>query len=48
MPSKSATQVLPDQWPQHNEYWSNSELSQQTFCRDRNLSYHQFYDWRKN
>ena len=47
MPSKSATRVLPDQWRQDIEDWRNSGLSQQAFCRDRNLSYHQFHYWRK-
>jgi hypothetical protein len=47
MPRKSATQAPPQQWRQHIEDWRNSGLSQQAFCRDRNLSYHKFHYWRK-
>ncbi|MGD8914181.1 MAG: hypothetical protein PVJ68_15775 [Candidatus Thiodiazotropha sp.] len=47
MPSKSATQALSHQWRQHIEDWRNSGLTQQAFCRDRNLSYHKFHYWRK-
>jgi hypothetical protein len=47
MPSKSTTRVLPDQWRQHIEDWRSSGINQQAFCRDRNLSYHQFHYWRK-
>jgi hypothetical protein len=47
MPNKSATQALSQQWRQHIENWRNSGLSQQAFCRNRNLSYHKFHYWRK-
>jgi hypothetical protein len=47
MPSKTATQAHSQQWRQHIEDWYNSGLSQQAFCRDRNLCYHQFHYWRK-
>jgi hypothetical protein len=47
MPSKSATQARSQTWRQHIEDWHNSGLSQQAFCRDRNLSYPQFHYWRK-
>jgi hypothetical protein len=47
MPSMSATHDLPQQWRQHIEDWRNSGLSQQAFCRDRNLSFNQFHYWRK-
>jgi hypothetical protein len=47
MPSISATHDLPQQWRQHIEDWRNSGLSQQAFCRDRNLSFNQFHYWRK-
>ena len=47
MPSKPATQALSRQWRQYIEDWRNSGLSQQAFCRDRDLSYHKFHYWRK-
>ena len=47
MLSKTTTKDLADQWRQYIEDWSHSGLSQQTFCRDRGLRYHQFHYWRK-
>ena len=47
MPNKSTTPVHAQQWRQYIEQWRNSGLSQQAFCRDRNLGYHQFHYWRK-
>lgn len=47
MPRNYTTPALLQKWRQHIEEWRNSGLSQQAFCRDRNLSYHQFHYWRK-
>jgi hypothetical protein len=47
MPHNYTTPALLQKWRQHIEEWRNSGLSQQAFCRDRNLSYHQFHYWRK-
>jgi hypothetical protein len=47
MSSKATTQALTDHWRQHIEDWSYSGLSQQAFCRDQGLKYHQFHYWRK-
>lgn len=47
MPGKTNVQALSSQWHQHIEDWSQSGLSQQAFCRDQGLKYHQFHYWRK-
>ena len=47
MTRKATRQALTDRWRQHIEDWNASGLSQQAFCRDRALSYHQFHYWRK-
>jgi hypothetical protein len=47
MPRKSTKPALSQQWRKQIEDWRKSGLSQQAFCRDRNLSFNQFHYWRK-
>jgi hypothetical protein len=47
MSNKATSQALSDHWRQHIEDWRTSGVSQQAFCRERNLSFNQFHYWRK-
>lgn len=47
MSGKTNTQALIDHWRQHIDDWRHSGLSQQAFCRNQDLKYHQFHYWRK-
>jgi hypothetical protein len=47
MPNNATSQAQSDHWRQHIEDWRTSGLSQQAFCRGRNLSFNQFHYWRK-
>jgi hypothetical protein len=47
MPRNTTSQALFEHWRRHIEDWRSSGLTQQAFCRDRDLSYHQFHYWRR-
>jgi hypothetical protein len=41
------THRTPDQWRQIIDEQSNSQLSQERFCKDKGISYGTFQTWRK-
>ena len=47
MSRNTLSQALSEHWRRHIEDWRSSGLTQQAFCRNRDLSYHQFHYWRR-
>jgi hypothetical protein len=44
--NESDSQDLAAHWRRQIDHWQNSGLSQGQFCKDNDLTYHQFLYWR--
>ena len=44
--TEAGNEDLTAYWHRHMAGWKNSGLSQQKFCKNNNLVYHQFLYWR--
>ena len=47
MPDKAESEALASYWLQQIEAWQSSGQTQQSYCKNNELSYHRFGYWRR-